>query len=83
MWQDFVLTAGSTVFIIALLPSVFGQDKPALSTSAVTGSVLAIFSIVYATLGLWFATATTALTGATWFILAIQKHSIDQKNKRG
>jgi len=69
MWQDIVLTAGSMVFIIALLPSVFSAAKPAAMTSLMTGTVLAIFAVTYTTLDLWFAAGTTAITSITWFVL--------------
>jgi branched-subunit amino acid ABC-type transport system permease component len=72
-WQDFVLTAGSLVFIAALLPSVFSNNKPAISTSAITGGVLGVFAVTYATLSLWFAAVTTAMSAVLWLFLAIQK----------
>lgn len=72
-WQDIVLTGGTIVFIIALLPSVLSKDKPAVSTSIMTGTVLIVFAYVYFTLSLWFSTLTTALTAALWFTLAVQK----------
>ena len=72
-WQDIVLAAGSVTFIIALFPSVLSKDKPALSTSIMTGAVLIIFACVYFTLSLWLSTLTTAITGVIWFILAAQK----------
>lgn len=72
-WQDIVLTAGGVIFIIALIPSVLSKDKPALSSSIMTGTVLIIFAYVYFTLSLWFSTLTTAITGIIWFILAAQK----------
>lgn len=78
-WQDYIFTAGSIIFIIALLPSVFSKDKPALSTSLMTGTVLAIFAFNYTTLSLWFSATSTALTSATWFFLAVQKYSADKK----
>ena len=72
-WQDYILTAGSILFIVALLPSVFSKDKPALKTSLLTGTILAIFAFTYASLSLWFTTITTALASITWFILVYQK----------
>lgn len=80
VWQDVVLTAGSIIFIIALVPSVLSKDKPALTTSLMTGSVLAVFAIVYATLSLWLATVTVASTSLTWFILAYQKYAMNKSN---
>lgn len=73
LWQDLVLTGGSAVFALALLPSVFSKDKPALSTSFMTGTVLLIFAFVYWTLSLWVSTITTIITGFLWLTLAIQK----------
>jgi len=73
--QDIILAIGSLIFAFALLPSVLGKDKPALWTSVVTGTVLVIFAITYATLSLWYATITTALAAFLWIVLAIQKLS--------
>jgi hypothetical protein len=72
-WQDIVLTAGNYIFAIALLPSVFGPDKPALSSSLMTGSVLALFGVVYLSLGLVSSTFSVALTSFIWFVLAYQQ----------
>ena len=77
-WQDIVLSIGQYIFVIALLPSVFGKDKPALSSSLLTGTVLGVFSVVYATLGLWSSTIASVLVTATWFLLAWQQY---RKNK--
>jgi len=75
LWQDWIITLGSLVFVIALFPSVLSKDKPALSTSLMTGTVLVIFALTYLTLSLWTSAVTTFLTGALWFVLAIQKYS--------
>ena len=80
MWQDFILTGGSIVFIIALIPSVLSKDKPALSTSLITGLTLFVFGVVYATLALWITAILTWIITALWFTLAIQSLLI--KNKK-
>jgi uncharacterized membrane protein len=72
-WQDIVIAVGSLVFAIALVPSVLSHHKPALWTSTVTGTVLVLFAVTYASLSLWYATLTTSLTAIMWIILAIQK----------
>lgn len=69
MWQDYVLMAGGFLFAVALYPAVKGKEKPPKSTSLLTGSVLLVFSIVYATLGLWLAFASTIITTTMWYIL--------------
>lgn len=72
-WQDYVIAIGAIIFIFALLPSVLGKHKPALSTSVLTGSVLFVFAFTYMSLHLWFAAVTTLMTSIQWFILAVQK----------
>ena len=73
-WQDMVLAGGQWIFIVALLPSVFGKDKPALSTSLLTGAVLSVFALTFETLSLWVSAFSTMLTSFTWFFLAFQKY---------
>ncbi len=73
-WQDIILSIGQYVFVIALLPSVFGKDKPALSSSLITAIILAIFSLVYSTLDLWSSTVASGIVSATWFLLAWQQY---------
>jgi hypothetical protein len=71
-WQDIAITIGTVVFIVALIPSILGKDKPAVPTSMMTGTVLVVFTIVYISLALWFAAVTTGITAILWYILAIQ-----------
>lgn len=73
-WQDYVIAVGSIIFVIALIPSVLGKHKPALSTSLLTGTVLLVFAMTYLTLSLWFAAITTTLTATLWYVLAVQKY---------
>lgn len=79
IWQDVVLSVGQWIFILALLPSVLGQDKPAFITSLITGSVLGVFAITFSTLALWFSAISTASVSFVWFFLAIQKYVTDRK----
>lgn len=72
-WQDIVLAAGALVLALGLIPSVISSDKPALTTSVMTGSVLAAYTVTYASLSLWYASAMTAAATALWFVLAVQK----------
>jgi hypothetical protein len=72
-WQDVVYAIGQWIFIIALVPSVLGKDKPALSTSLTTGLVLAVYVVTLISLNLWISAISSAVTAATWFILAYQK----------
>lgn len=72
-WQDIVLSIGSLFFIIGLMPSIFTDAKPAGLTSLTNALVLSAFTVAYATLYLWFAAVTTAITAGCWMVLAVQK----------
>jgi hypothetical protein len=71
-WQDLVLTVGTVIFLLALIPTILGSDKPARSTSASTGSVLLVFAATYLTLNLYFAATVTALTAFAWLTIFVQ-----------
>lgn len=80
IWQDAVLTAGSVIFLLALFPSLLNKKaKPAILTSSLTGSVLLVYAVVYASLSLWFSVTTTVVTAILWFILAMQKYKQDRE----
>lgn len=80
-WQDLVLSGGTLVLAAALLPSVFSEHKPSVYTSVSTGTVLGIFAVVYFSLSMWFAAATTVLTCGLWATLAVQEIIILRKSK--
>ena len=81
-WQDIVLSVAQVIFAGALLPSVFGKDKPALTTSLVTGLLLIVIVFTFYTLELWFSAGSTAFLSAVWFVLALQKFSGKEKSMR-
>lgn len=72
-WQDLVLTVGQVIFVIALIPTVVGKDKPALPTSVLTSAVSFSFMAVYVSLSVPFASMTAAVNGSMWLVLAVQK----------
>jgi threonine/homoserine/homoserine lactone efflux protein len=78
-WQDLVLTVGTFIFILALLPSILSKDKPALSSSLITGAVLVIFVLTYLSLSFWLTAFAVALNSLTWLTLAYQKYHATRK----
>lgn len=80
MWQDFVFTVGSFLFIIGLIPTVRGSQKPPLSTSFVTGLVLLVFAVMYLTLELYLSAVVTTITSMMWATLFLQRHRQITKN---
>ncbi|MBI2327675.1 hypothetical protein HYU92_05155 [Candidatus Curtissbacteria bacterium] len=78
-WQDWVFSIGNWIFIFALIPRIRRKDKPQLSTSVITGTVLAVFAVTFLTLELWISTFSTVLASGCWFILAYQKYRQNKK----
>jgi hypothetical protein len=77
--QDFILTVGSVIFLIALLPMLQATEKPVIKTSLTTGIVLCVFSATYASLELYFSAVMTLLSGGIWLTLAWQKYASSLK----
>ncbi len=82
VWQDIVIFVGQWIFVIAIIPTILGREKPALSTSIVTGTVLVIFALTYATLDLLLSAVASSIISAAWFILAVQKHRQSRKSRK-
>lgn len=72
IWQDLVLTAGTLSFAIALLPSIFGKDKPNMFTSILTGAWLYVFSWTYFSLQLSLSAIVAVALAVEWTVLAFQ-----------
>lgn len=70
---DLIFSVGSFVLTAALLPSLWGPNKPALSTSILTGTVLAFFSLTYLALGFYLSAGVSLTTSLLWGTLAVQK----------
>lgn len=53
-WQDIVIALCQLAFLPSILPTIFGNDKPALSTSIMNTIIVATITITMATMQLWF-----------------------------
>ncbi len=71
-WQDIVISLGQWAMTIALIPSLLGRHKPAVSSSIMTGSLIAMFGFTYGTLGLWSSVISSGVCAIAWYILAWQ-----------
>lgn len=78
-WQDIVITVGTLVFVIALVPALISKDKPPVSTSLVSGITILIYAFTFSTLGLWFSFVINIISGSLWLILAWQKAEMKSK----
>lgn len=73
MWQDTVIAICNLAFVPAMLPTILGKDKPALSTSVLNAIIVSIIAFALATLDLWLAFSSAAIIALTWAVLAVQK----------
>lgn len=80
-WQDIVLSVSQVVFVIALLPSVFSKNKPAIATSVMNLIFLYVISYVYLTLSLFGSAIGIFIVATLWTVLAVQKYLINKKEK--
>lgn len=80
-WQDWIFTIGQFIFVIALIPTIRGKDKPAFITSLITTTILYSFSLTYITLGLWGSAIFASLNATAWVILALQKYRLNRNSK--
>ena len=73
-WQDWVFAISGIILGASLIPTIRGDDKPALSTGALTTVVISIISVTMATLGLWLAAGTNVLIVLGWGTITWQKY---------
>lgn len=72
IWQDIVLSIGSFIFTIVLVPQLIDCMHGGYmnyKSAILTATVLGIFCIVYATLGMWL--AAIPHTVSIWFAIGI------------
>lgn len=81
MWQDTVIAICQLIFFPAMMPTVLGKDKPALSTSVLNALLVSIIAFCFFTLNLWFSVVTASLTAFLWVVLAVQKYQQIKKHK--
>ena len=81
-WQDWVLSVGAFAILVSLVPTIRGEQKPALTTSIMSTVIVATFGVTMATLGLWLsALANVGISGA-WALLAYQRYSAMQRERK-
>ena len=78
IWQDIVIAIAQVFFVIALIPSIKGTDKPALATSVMNTMLVTIVALTQLTLDLWFSTLTAFAIALGHLILTIQKARINR-----
>lgn len=72
-WQDIVISGGSLIITLSLIPTVLGKEKPAPTNSLITAILLTIFVVAFASLSLWFTAIVNVFTATLWYILFFQR----------
>ena len=68
------------VFAISLLPTILHPNqKPTMATCVISAGCVTTLAFVFASLGLWFAVATSCLNMGLWIVLASQRHRLNQR----
>ncbi len=83
IWQDLVIASGGFVLAAALLPSIRGRHKPDKWTCLLTGGYLTVFSITFATLGLWVSAVGIGTNALMWWILLRQHTTATHTTRMG
>ena len=82
MWQDYVIMGVQVVFAISLLPTILhSTQKPTMATCVISAGCVITLAFVFASLGLWFAVATSCLNMTLWVVLAFQRHRLNKLEK--
>lgn len=71
-WKDGLFSAGEILFILLLIPSLIGPDKPAAITSIGTALILAVFAGLQWTYDNYYAAALLFVTACLWWLMAMQ-----------
>ena len=72
LWQDWVIMGANITFIPALLPMVFGDQKPPIKSSVLTAAALWVITGMFITIGLWVSVVALIFTASLWTLLALQ-----------
>jgi hypothetical protein len=72
-WQDIAIGLGQCVFVVALVPTILGKEKPPLTTSLPTATVLGMYTFVFLSLSLPFSTIMSLLSAMAWLVIGYQR----------
>lgn len=74
MWQEAVLSIANGALAIPLIPTVLDSDAQVPRTTSIpTGVCILVIGLVYATMGLWYATGTAVTQSALWAYIAVRR----------
>jgi hypothetical protein len=80
-WQDWVFSAGGFLILLSLIPTLRGDQKPALTTSVMSAAVVASFAVTMATLELWLSALANGGISLAWGVLAMQRYTVTKRER--
>ena len=72
IWQDAVIGIGNWIFVLALIPSIISNKKPAIATSLITAVVVTVIAYCFFTLELYHSMISSVAVGVCWWVLFLQ-----------
>ena len=75
---DTILAAVNTILAVSLVPTLWSQwrarrSTTPLSTSVLTGAGLAVISVTFLSMSLWYAATVLAVASTMWAVIATQR----------
>ena len=71
-WQDTVIGVGGFALFFSLIPMIFAEVPPPLTSSGLVALVLGSYVICFITMRLWLSAIGLSLQTIIWTILVIQ-----------
>ena len=77
VWQDIIITVSQIVFIYALLPQIYSSYKNKKKNISFQTAILTCFglfatAIAFLTLGFYYSTVMSFISGSCWLVLTVQ-----------
>ena len=80
-WQDWAMSIGAFAILLSLVPTIRGDQKPALTTSVMSVVILGLFAFTMATLGLWLSSIANVGICFAWAVLAWQRYTAMKRER--
>ncbi|MGE0058307.1 MAG: hypothetical protein AB7P33_08530 [Dehalococcoidia bacterium] len=68
------MSVSTLVLGASLIPTIRGDDKPALSTGILTTVFVGVIAVTMATMGLWISAGANLLIVLAWGTISLQKY---------
>lgn len=75
MWEDWTIFIGTIVLLVPTTRNILNRKTQIARSSSVTiAGVLALFSVSFAGLGLWFSSVSEGAGAVMWLMLALWRN---------